>query len=214
VCVSKRLAGQLLSLQAGTITLQGEDSASATALSAFFSGSQSSDLIEAGPAGSGNQDGASENDQKNVPSQEGAQVFTAASAAEQLQPSLGSQFVLFCVDNANMGLDAAMIGLQYSSDSTQSYVSGDHEFFSALRTRYISLRGKWRWYLDPIQFSFCHFAKFDKWDIERLGYLKKEFPSVLEYDFMVDPPMEPYYDPISKHEWEQRFYHRVENRYR
>jgi hypothetical protein len=214
--VSQELTNLLLSLHESKITYQAGGSAAARKNPAEFSDAQSVDLTGAGAGWSENYQGEpSRKAEDRFPLGQRAKSASASEIKEPPQTEIHSKFVLFCVDGANNVLHADTIAVRYSEGSTPAVcIHGDYEFFQALRTKYISLRGKWRWRLDPLQFSFCHFSRFEKWDSEKLGYIKNEFPSNEEYEYRIEQPVEPYYDPISKHEWEQRFYQQVENRYR
>jgi hypothetical protein len=121
------------------------------------------------------------------------------------------RFILLCVPKGR-GIKADIIELQCAAEPDPICIDGDDTFFEALRTQVRELRGFWRHYFDPNQFAFCHVSKFEKFDIKKVGWLKNEFPTVTDYEFIPRPPQDPYVEPLSRHEWEERFYQLVDNR--
>jgi hypothetical protein len=118
-------------------------------------------------------------------------------------PSTTALFVLVCVPR-NGQLQPGVIPIVDSAT--------DYEFFAALRKEYRSLRGFWRYWLDPRQFVFCHVTKFEKFDVQSLGRICNEMPAEDSYLYIPKPAPVPYIAPLSVEEWEKRFYGCIKTR--
>jgi hypothetical protein len=105
-------------------------------------------------------------------------------------------FVLVCVPRRRQ-LQPGIISILDSAT--------DEEFFAAFRKKYRSLRGFWRYWLHPRQFSFCHATKFEKFDIGSLGKVYNEMPEDESYIYVPKPAPRPYIAPMTVEEWEKRF---------
>jgi hypothetical protein len=113
-------------------------------------------------------------------------------------------FVLLCVPRG-VSLKHGILIVLDSED--------DDAFFEDFRSKYKSLRGFWRYWLDPRQFGFCDASKFDKWYANRLGYICNELPSDQRtYEYVPRPPAMPYEGILSKHEWRDRFHQLIKSR--
>lgn len=106
-------------------------------------------------------------------------------------------FVLVCVPR-NKQLQPGVIPIIDSAT--------DNEFFAAFRKEYRSLRGFWRYWLDPRQFAFCDATKFEKFDVQSLGRICNEMPEEDSYLYIPKPATRPYIAPLTVQEWAKRFY--------
>ena len=106
-------------------------------------------------------------------------------------------FVLLCVRRGTK--------LRHAQIDTTRYANDD-EFFEEFRREYRRLRGFWRYWLHPRQFSFCHFSKFTRYYVDRVAKVRNELPNVREYEYIPRPPDVPYVPPIPPEEWYDRYY--------
>ena len=129
---------------------------------------------------------------------------------------LKTGFILLCVPRGST-LKSETIKLRFFEEPQPVCELTDKEFFDAFRAKYRKLRGRWRYWFGPDQFAFCHASRFEKYDLERLGWRRNEYPgekeaqSSEEYFFQPKPARDPYEAPLSKEEWQDRFHRRVEH---
>jgi hypothetical protein len=112
-------------------------------------------------------------------------------------------FVLLCVPVGRR--------LAHTQIETANCIDDD-SFFKVFRKEYRRLRGLWRHWLHPRQFSYCHFSKFTRYYVDRLARIGNELPENPEYSFVPAPPDKPYEPPVPADEWYDRFYHLVNTR--
>ncbi|KAF7510257.1 hypothetical protein GJ744_006953 [Endocarpon pusillum] len=112
-------------------------------------------------------------------------------------PSTAALFVLICVPR-NGQLNPGVISIEGSAT--------DKDFFTAFKKEYRSLRGFWRYWLDPRQFAFCDATKFETFDIQSLGRICNEMPEEDSYLYVPKPAPLPYIPPLTVQEWRKRFY--------
>ena len=130
------------------------------------------------------------------------------AASPPLTPASSSQyssrvlFVLLCVPCGWFGvpeLKSSVIEMPESQD--------DDAFFREFRKHYRSARGFVHYWFDVRQFSFCHASRFEKWDVDSLGWCCNEMPPDQDtYEYVPQPPAEPYERILTKHEWWDHFY--------
>lgn len=131
---------------------------------------------------------------------------TVASIPSTPAPSCGYSsrllYVLLCVPYGWFGvpeLKSSVIEIRESQD--------DDVFFDEFRKHYRSLRGFMHYWFDPRQFSFCHASRFEKWDVDSLGWFCDEMPTDhVRYEYVPQPPREPYKGLLTKRQWRCRFH--------
>jgi hypothetical protein len=95
-----------------------------------------------------------------------------STPAPSCQYSSRVLYVLLCVPYGWFGvpeLKSSVIEIRESQD--------DDVFFDEFRKHYRSLRGFMHYWFDPRQFSFCHASRFEKWDVDSLGWFCDEMPT-------------------------------------
>jgi hypothetical protein len=111
-------------------------------------------------------------------------------------------YVLLCVPYGWFGdpeIKNSVIEIRESED--------DDAFFCEFRKHYRSLRGFVHYWFDPRQFSYCHASRFEKWDVDSLGWFCDEMPTDQAiYEYAPQPPSEPYKGLLTIHEWRHRFH--------
>jgi hypothetical protein len=111
-------------------------------------------------------------------------------------------YVLLCVPYGWFGdpeLKNSVIEIPESHD--------DDAFFIEFRKHYRSMRGFMHYWFDPRQFSFCHASRFEKWDIDSLGWFCDEMPTdQATYEYIPQPPREPYKGLLTKQQWRRCFH--------
>lgn len=138
-------------------------------------------------------------------------VKTAGGGSSNTQPttSIGSQlqtpqqisrtyptFVLLGVDRGGKIRPTQLNVIHYKSDD---------EFFSALKSNYIKLRGFWHYWFHPEELDHCSFSKFERYYVRSLSWKCNELPDGVEYEYTRQLPLKPYVAPISPEEWRHRF---------
>lgn len=110
-------------------------------------------------------------------------------------------YVLLCVPSGWFGfpeLKTSVIEIRESQD--------DNAFFCDFRKHYRSLRGFIPHWFDLREFSLCHTSRFEKWDVDSLGWFCDEMPADQAiYEYVPQPPPQPYECILTKHEWRHRF---------
>ena len=125
-----------------------------------------------------------------------------STLAPSSQYSCRMLFVLLCVPYGWSGipeLKSSVIQIPESQD--------DDAFFREFQKHYRSLRGFMHSWFDLREFSFCHAARFEKWDLDSLGWFCDEMPPDQDiYEYVPQPAPKPYMGLLTRHEWWHRFH--------
>lgn len=132
------------------------------------------------------------------PSNQGVTSTNAAMGrARSSSPKRPGLYILFCT----------VQGLQLRHSQIEvAKCENDDVFFQRLRLEFKRMRGFWRYWLDPQQFSHCEFVKFTRFYVDELTTVGRDLPQSPRYEYQPRPPGPHDDPPITPHEFRVRFY--------
>ncbi|OHE99193.1 mitochondrion organization and biogenesis protein [Colletotrichum orchidophilum] len=102
-------------------------------------------------------------------------------------------------------------GKQPNSRGSADIVDDTAEFGQELRKTYRDLKGFWRWWFSPYNFSHCEFVRFEKFCRNGFAYRGLEVPSTLQKDYYYNPRPALREPPVSPEEFSHVFRYAAKN---
>ncbi|KAK0516509.1 hypothetical protein JMJ35_001112 [Cladonia borealis] len=121
----------------------------------------------------------------------------ASHTQNTYNPNSKDLYVLFCVYQKSQILHSQILATKCQNDQV---------FFENLRLEFRRLRGFFRFWFSPLQFSHCDFVRFTRFYVNELAKVGLSLPNDLIYEYNPRPPGPHDDPPISPHEFRRRFH--------